>query len=383
MNRMNLPQPDAPLRILFVANAMIPTLQLSFLKPLAAPVAAGRIVTQFLTDEQLREAMGKRRQRAEGKAWFTEKVRAARPDLIVCSRYSGAHPSVLREYADEAGIPLIFHVDDDLLNIPREIGLKKFEMHNSPGRLATVRTLLEQADLVYCSTPAMEDRFRALGFRTPMVHGPIYCASRVRRQPVLGPVRKIGYMGFDHAHDFEITCPSIERILETRPEITFELFGSIPMPDNLARFGDRVSVVEPVRDYALFLQALADREWDIGIAPLARTAFNVVKANTKWVEYTASGMAVVASVGLVYDHCMRDGAGLLVHNDEWDAGLDMLIKDPELRFAMVETAQRRLLTDFSESRLRAQVLDVFAQAFAIVADKIETPPLAAFVRTAT
>ena len=372
----------AALRVLFVANDIIPTLQLSFIKPLRPEVAAGRIATSFLTGKEIDESIGKNRPRAEGARWVRRRLDAERPDLIVCCRYSGPQTDAMCEHAAEHGIPLVFHVDDDLLNIPPEIGQRKYEMHNNPRRLAAVRTLLERSDLVYCSTPALEERLRALGFHGAMVHGRIYCASRVRRRPEPGPVRRIGYMGFDHAHDFEIALPAVERVLTRHPGIAFELFGSIPMPESFARFGERARVVEPVRDYARFLQALADRRWDIGIAPLARTPFNAVKANTKWVEYTASGMAVVASAGLVYDDCMRDGRGLLVDDHEWGDALEMLVARPDLRQGMAEAAQRRLLTEYSESELRRQVLRVFDAAWGIAAMRREGRPLARHLRRA-
>ena len=361
------PLKGRPRKILFIANALIPTLQLSFLKPLAPLVAKGEVAHALLTEKDLNDAMGKQRLAPEGQAWFHDQIAAEAPDLIVCCRYAGPHPDVARAYADAAGIPLIFHVDDDLLNIPREIGARKFEEHNKPKRLATVRYLLDRSDLVYASTPALKQRLRHLGVTTPMVAGEVYCTADILRLARPGPVRKIGYMGFDHAHDFEIALPALVSCLEQNAEVQFELFGSIPMPDVLARFGDRVSTVPPVRDYALFLQALADREWDIGICPLALTAFNSVKANTKWVEYTACGMATIATRGMVYDDCASGGAGLLVDEGDWGHAFAALLARPEQAYDLARVAQARLLTRYSQDRLRAQIAMVFDRALDQVA----------------
>ena len=352
-------------RVLFLANDLIPTLQLSFLKPLLPYFSDRRMSHKVLTEKALTDAFGKDRYSPEAVAWFSAQIRDFAPDLIVACRYSGPHARVALRMAQKLNIPLVYHVDDDLLNIPIEIGAAKHKAHNNPKRLEAVSTLLAGATLVYCSTPALKRRFRVLGFTTPMVEGQIYCASRIYRPATPGPVRRIGYMGFDHAHDFETALPALEIYLDANPAVEFELFGSIPMPDSLKRFGARVQTVPPVRNYQAFRQELADREWDFGICPLAYTPFNSVKANTKWVEYTSSGMAVIATRGMVYDDCAGEGRGLLVSPDEWGAAFDLLTDDCDLRYRMTLQAQVHLAQYYSDDRLRAQILDVFARAQAL------------------
>jgi hypothetical protein len=118
-----------------------------------------------------------------------------------------------------------------------------------------------------------------------------------------------------------------------------------------------------VQNYDDFLNTFAKMQWDIGICPLLPTEFNMVKANTKWVDYTSVGAAVVASRGTVYDNCCADGCGILAHTaDEWLAALEKLTHDPAERFAQVCRAQKKLADEYSTERLRLQVLDVFAQA---------------------
>lgn len=356
---------EPPRRVLFIANALLPTLQLSFLKPLAPLVAEGRVQTDILTELDMVDVFGKEFRSEASADWLIGQCERIAPDVIVCCRYSGPHPRRIARYAQSRGIPLIYHVDDDLLNIPPEIGEKKYLAHNKPNRLLTVRTLMEEATLVYCSNQALKRRFRSQGFTAPMVAGEIYCASRIYRAAQRTPVRRIGYMGFGHEHDFEGVLPALERYLERNSAVELELFGSIPRPDTLARFGSRVSEVPPVRDYGAFRQALADREWAIGICPLVNTPFNAVKANTKWVEYTSSGMAVIASKGLIYDDCAGGGRGILVTPDEWDAALQALTDDPELRYRMVVQAQAHLALHYSDEKLQRQVLDVLDTAAAM------------------
>jgi len=358
--------PDLPAkRVLFLANDLIPTLQLSFLKPLLPYFSDRRMAHMVLTEKALNDAFGKDRHSAEAVAWFSKQIRDFRPDVIVACRYSGPHARMALRLARKLSIPLVYHIDDDLLNIPPEIGEAKHKAHNKPARLEAVTTLLSGATLVYCSTPALKRRFRSLGFTTPMVAGQIYCASRIYRAGTPGPVRRIGYMGFDHAHDFETALPALETYLDAHPEVEFELFGSIPVPESLKRFGERIHTVAPVRNYQEFRQELANRAWDFGICPLAYTPFNSVKANTKWVEYTSSGMAVIATRGMVYDACAGEGRGLLVSPDEWGAAFELLTRDPDLRYRMILQAQVHLARYYSDDTLRQQITDVFARARAI------------------
>ena len=110
------------------------------------------------------------------------------------------------------------------------------------------------------------------------------------------------------------------------------------------------------------MEAVAARQWDIGLCPLAKTPFNEVKANTKWVEYSCIGAAVLATRGMVYDDCCSGGCGALLERGEWLAALEDLTRDPARRFEMVRAAQEKVARDYSVERLREQVLAVFAEA---------------------
>jgi glycosyltransferase involved in cell wall biosynthesis len=350
-----------PERILFVANALIPTLQLSFLKPLSTRIEKGEVVTELLSEFQMKEQIDLKLSKAEVQAWINKRVRQFKPTVMIFCRYSGPHAQYLTQLAGKLGIPTVFHVDDDLLNVPVEIGIKKHEFHNRPPRLETVRHLLENVNVVYCSTEPLKQRFMSYGFTSNFKVGGIYCSGKVLVPAVKRPVKKIGYMGFDHAHDLEMVLPALVQVLRRNPNVEFELFGSIPKPAVLEEFGSRVNVIPPVPNYEEFLERFASLGWDIGICPLVKTDFNAVKANTKWVEYTSVGTAVVASAGTIYDVCCADGCGLLATTQEdWINAIESLISDSHARFVLVEKAQQRLTEEYSIRRLEHQVLEVLA-----------------------
>lgn len=351
-------------RILFIANANVPTLQLSFEKPLAPLVARGEIATALLTEQQLAEEPDLIGNPDREAAWMNRYLDRCNPSVIVFCRYSGPVHVPVIDWARRQKVPVLYHIDDDLLAIPPDIGARKHAHHNGPERLTTVRELLGAADLVYASTEKLRAKLLEYFPDLPVVGGKIYCSGTVLQKPRPGPATKVGYMASrDHAHNLEKVLPAIEQMLERNPQVRFELFGSIPVPAELERFGDRVSTAPPVRNYNKFLDEFASRGWDIGICPLSPIEFNLMKANTKWVEYSSVGAAVVASRGTVYDDCCADGCGILADGaDEWLSALEFLINDNEGRLAMVGRAQAKLESGYSIGRLREQVLEMIALA---------------------
>lgn len=347
-------------KLFFIANANIPTLQLSFINPLLNDIAEGNIATSLLTEAELKENFGSSIRSIESLDYSIKRISEFSPDAVIFCRYSGPHAKPLVEFCKTQGIPTIFHVDDDLLNVPMEIGEKKYAYHNNPKRLTAVETLLSRCDLVYCSNTRLENRFKQLGFDSNFYSGKIYSAGKVYREPSNEDAVKIGYMGFDHAHDFELVSGAIAQILTDFPTVTFELFGSIPLPAKLSSFGDRVKCIEPVKDYQEFMQKFASLGWNIAICPLSDTPFNAVKSNTKWVEYTSVGAAVVATKGTIYDDCCSQQCGLLADDSEWYEKIVELINDKNYRNELVRNAQNKLVENFSAEQLRAQILEVLS-----------------------
>lgn len=344
-------------RVLYIANGNIPTLQLSFTKPLQPLVEQEALASLLITETEIRNEMGKKQDELAGRKWIVDQIKRFRPNFAVFCRYSGPLADWMIDLLRENGVPVVFHIDDDLLNVPPEIGEAKFKSHNRPDRLETVETLLSGADLVYCSTEPLKRRFEELGFSGNVNSGKIYCSGNVLMPATKRPVRKIGYMGFDHTHDFQIALPDIVKFLRERQDVQFELFGSIPKPAALEEFGERITVVPPIHPYEAFLAHFATLEWDIGICPLANTAFNVVKANTKWVEYSSVGAAVIATAGMAYDNCCSNDCGVLVKGATgWREALHALCEDPDRRYRMVMNAQEKIGREYSVEQLRDQVL---------------------------
>ena len=360
-----------PPGILFVANGEIPSLHISFIQPLRELAAAGELRVMTLTETALVERF-EHPESGQASRWIVEQIDHFDPAMIVSCRYSGPHSEAIYDLAEQRGIPTVFHLDDDLLNVPIELGERKYRLHNSPTRLAAVETQLVRADLVYCSTEPLRARMAALNKARAITAGRLYCSAVPRREAIDRDIVKIGYMGGgDHRADLDLAMPAIAAVLSRNPHVVFEIFGSFVLPADLIPFEHRTSIIPPIADYDEFLRVFASMDWDIGIAPLADTPFNRVKADTKWVEYSAVGIAVVSSRGLMYDRCSSDGCGMLAGTtQEWVDALEALCRDPALRLAQVAKAQQRLLTDYTPWQLTEQVIAILSRASGSAAGEI-------------
>jgi glycosyltransferase involved in cell wall biosynthesis len=300
-------------------------------------------------------------------SWIKHRFETFRPTLLLFCRYSGPHSDLMLDLAKQHSIPCIYHIDDDLLDIPEDIGHEKYEYHNSPKRLESVRLLLDNSDLVYASTAKLEQHLTSLVIKSPITAGLVYCSGQIINKAVYRPAYKIGYMASaDHAHNLIQVIGALVRLLRKNTNVIFEFFGTISSPPEFAEFGERIRHAPKIDDYDEFLQRFAEYQWDIGICPLNPIHFNLMKANTKWVEYTSVGAAVVASKGTVYDECCSQGCGLLAATeDEWFDALDLLVRDSDARYKQIVRAQEKLVNEYSIETLREQVLNVFTRAHAL------------------
>lgn len=346
----------SPLRILVVCDTVGATQQISFAQPLQDVIESGQVVLEMVKHDPLWAEPAACRA-----LWALHD-----PDVLILSRYTSGLADGVIASARATGAPVIFHIDDDLLNVPESLGKSKFDHYNQPARLAALRSALDASDLVYASTSVLADQLMSNGIQTPVISGDVYCsmdpANLFKPLPATGPV--IGYMATGgHGADLDLVMPALERLMTEFPELQFETFGTIGAANRLAPFGARVRHHKGVGDYQAFLNALGDLGWWIGIAPLEDTAFNRCKADTKWVEYSYAGIATVASDLPVYQRACADGTGVLADNDAaWYESLRHLIVDRTHRHKMTAAARELLIERYSRLALQQQLLGVIQSA---------------------
>lgn len=353
-------------RILAIALNYSPTLFIHLLRPLHND---GGFEIQVATEDMLAKLAGMAGSSpADIAAAILDK---AKPDLVFACRYNGPLAEDIAIACRRRRIPFIFHLDDNLMEVPPEQGADKAAFYLQPQRLQALRAQMEQAALAYFSTAALRDRMRDLGigFRDTYV-GPICAAAdpMAERTPAAtvaaaGAPLVFGYAASaGHGADLRLALPGIMAVLDRFPAARFELVGSIDMVPELAAYGERVRHDRSFSRYDDYLADLHRRGWSLGLAPLCDTPFSRLKTYTKWVEYAAAGIPAIISDHPIYRECGAGGAAALVQDGDWAAALPALFGDAARRGAIATVARRRLSADYSLEKLRGQLLAAFARA---------------------
>ncbi len=336
-----------------VTDVVTATQVISFINPLVPDCRTGAVNLAVVTESKLGGELLKA---------FNE----MQPDVVVFSRSTRPSALELSEIARAVRIPLVYHIDDDLLNIPPSIGGGKAEAYSDESRRTTLRRLILNADVLYTSTAPLAEAMAEFKDKLEIISGDIYCSASadalLKALPSPRPV--IGYMGSSsHVNDLAIAVPAIERLLEENETLRFETFGGIEMPKPLLRFGSRIQSHAGERNYLSFIKKLQSLGWWIGLAPLENTAFNRCKADTKWVEYTSAGIAVIASDIPVYQHACSNGSGLLARSaEDWYHMADQLLTSEADRRTMLERARLKIKQEYAPGKLVQQIYKVLDRA---------------------
>lgn len=347
----------APRRILVVTDIVTATQVISFLNPLAPDCQTGATSLALAT---------------EGKSGsdLVTAFEDMQPDVVIFSRSTKPSALELSEIARAARVPCVYHIDDDLLKVPPSIGGGKAEAYSDESRRSRLRQLILNADVLYTSTAPLAEEMSEFRGKLEIISGDVYCTAVADALPMPrpSPWPVIGYMGSSsHVNDLALAVPAIERLLQENEILRFETFGGIEMPESLLRFGSRVQSHAGERNYASFIRKLQSLGWWIGLAPLENTAFNCCKADTKWVEYTSAGIAVIASDVAVYERACRKGSGCLARSvDDWYSMTSQLLASEADRQKMLERARLKLRKLYSPERVAQQIYNVVDRARSIV-----------------
>jgi glycosyltransferase involved in cell wall biosynthesis len=140
--------------------------------------------------------------------------------------------------------------------------------------------------------------------------------------------------GIEHEPDLKRipVADALSRLLQTHPELRILTVG-VPLPLRSERYEHLKEV-----DFLELLKITS--RIDIGIAPLADTAFNRCRSNVKLKEYASGGTPWLASPVGPYLGLGEDQGGLHVADEDWLAAIDTLIRDQRMRKRLAKRALR-------------------------------------------
>ncbi|OEU63203.1 MAG: hypothetical protein BBJ57_11345 [Desulfobacterales bacterium PC51MH44] len=140
-----------------------------------------------------------------------------------------------------------------------------------------------------------------------------------------------------HDADFEISAPSLLRILKTFPKVRLTILGFLNLPKELDAYLDRI-------DRLGFLGCESYWEFlgnaDINIAPLQPGIFSDCKSEIKWLEAAILKVPSVVSDTSTYREVVSDGKNgyIASTSQEWYEKIASLVVDLPLRQRMGENA---------------------------------------------
>lgn len=256
---------------------------------------------------------------------------------------------------------LIYDLDDDYLDVPETNPVyDKFKKANSIEDVGTVRTRgalsasFSFADVLTVSTEPLKARMEKHFKEVFHMKKEIVVIPNMN---TIGdwnyaPVPKykdrvvIGYSGSNsHQSDLIKALPAIRNLMQKYEYLHLEIIGAIEkskldfyFKDWPMKLLDRVGLIPATATFWEYPEWLSKQKWDIGIAPLEDSEFNRCKSHIKWMEYSMYKIPTVAS--RVYPYFMPilgrktitdRQTGMLCRDNEWEARLEELILDKELR----------------------------------------------------
>ncbi len=273
-------------------------------------------------------------------------------DLAVFSRPRFPEVPALLDACREGKVPVLVMIDDNWIAAGQEF--PRFERLFTPGQPAFEVFLdsLRRADAVLVFNPVLEAEVRPWARRVarlpPNVDLSLFAAPEAPREP--GFV--VGFAGSPRfeTSGFRGLARFLARHRDTRllvmaHEVPEELRGVEP---------ERLTFVPWRHDYAAYARDLAARRPDVLIAPLDASRFSASKIPIKFLESAAVGAAGVYSRVPPYTGAVVDGdTGLLVENREeaWEAALERLYADPELRRRIAARALAEVGERFATERV--------------------------------
>ncbi|MGD9967839.1 MAG: glycosyltransferase [Hyphomonadaceae bacterium] len=321
------------LRVLTINPAMMPSVVIGALRPLAELEKTGEI------------SLGVRLSRD----WRKDDIDWA--DVVVFYRNQELTDVDALYLACERGKGVIYEIDDNFFEIPLDLPLGRF--HREPRRLHALKRFLQYADLVRVYSQTMLQQTVQFGAPVELVRS-YFDASLIarekRRIPRPGEPVEIAFAsgrspdpGVERAMH-----QSLARLCDTHGDKVRITFWRKPPPGLEGR--KQIRRRQPLANYDAFVRQFYKSGFDIGLAPVLDDAFHNSKTNNKYREYGGCGVAGIYSDVELYRACVTHRAnGMLAENtpESWYACLAQLVQEPELRRSIAAAARSDVLQNYT------------------------------------
>lgn len=285
-------------------------------------------------------------------------------DLVIiqrCFKYDIFQ--MVRRACSVAGKPLLFESDDDYLGLDATNPCS-VEMESEEAKEG-FRMILREADAVTVTTQELKDVYYLYNKNIKILPNNVESVSLFKDEYIqqigldgqipmheifgfvsypttisidlpgkgthLEKLIRIGYTATPtHRHDFLQIQPALEKYFKRNPNSIMFYLGDEWFKHAHPSIHKNVVFI-PNMQYDLYMQNI--RNFDIGIAPLAYSRFNMSKSPLKLLEYASWGIPAVAPRYITYTREFTHEKDVLFYqnNNEMVEQLERLTKDHELR----------------------------------------------------
>lgn len=267
-------------------------------------------------------------------------------ELAVFVRGDGLLDELMAKVCGRAGKFVLYILDDDLLNVPAELGSGPY--YSQISVKGHIRKMLEYADCFASPSEKLLKRYGGLCRYSFKIIEPSLFSMEQKQEWEDGKIH-IGFCGSsDRGRDIDqLISEALIRTAERYgSQISIEFFG---VETEVAKRLD-CKTYPYTETYEEYQQLMSKLNWDIGLAPMPDTDFHSCKHYNKLVEYCGFGIAGIYSDLLPYKGAVENGVtGLLCENttEAWEAALSKLIEDDALRQKIAANCLDRAHSVFS------------------------------------
>lgn len=269
-------------------------------------------------------------------------------DVVVIQRAAHRRQQELIAFLRSKGVAVVVDMDDDMSSIhPDNVAFQAYRHNNRTDyswKWATEACKL--ATLVTTSTVALQKVYASHG-RGMVLDNYVPEATLSYSKPSTGC---FGWAGTTQSHpnDLQVTGDTVRRLRADGH--SFRVVGGASKVRQNLRLNE-----DPICTGTVGLEnwvRTIGETMDVGMVPLAATAFNTSKSRLKGIECMAAGVAWVASPRAEYRRLQREsGCGFLADTPkQWYACLTRLMTDDVLRKEQVEAGKEYMQTQTYQAK---------------------------------
>lgn len=261
-----------------------------------------------------------------------------RGDSTVCVEYA--------KYCIKNKKPVIYILDDNLLEIPSNLAASKF--YEKEETRNAIKKLIEMSNGFVSPSTKLIEKYGLETHKILQIIEPSLDPIKTKEKANDGKIH-IGFAGsIDHSSDAKTMLGDVlfEIKNKYKDKVCIELFGT------KTELSKKVELEEHpfVDSYEEYQEKMKQFNWDIGLAPLPSSYFNSFKHYNKLVEYETYGIVGIYSNVVPFTFAVKDKYnGLLVENNKesFINAIETLINDENLRTSIQKNCIEEANTKYS------------------------------------